>query len=325
MKKKIKNNFWKKLKKPILVAAPMDDVTDYAFRQMFARYGKGLFRTNKFVLFTEFVSADGLKYAKEKDKEKIMAKLKFSKNEHPIVAQIFSSNIENLKEAAQLVERLGFDGVDINMGCPDKSVEKTGSGSALIKKPEHAIEIVQAIKEAVSIPVSVKTRLGYNKIDFDWIEKIISSKPDAITFHLRTRKEMSKVDAHWEIVPEIIKIKDDLAPDSILIANGDIKSKKEAIQKAEKYKVDGVMIGRGLFGNPLFFTGKIPGKKTRIKLLIKHLEIFDKELGKYKSFAIMKKHFKAYISNFDTAKELRQKLMETNTPQEAIQILKAQL
>ncbi len=325
---------WNKESAPFFVMAPMDDVTDIAFRQMFARRGVGrakflpafaakiLPAQKNFVSFTEFVSADGLALADEKGKKKLMKKLAFKRNEHPIVAQIFGSNLENLKQAAKFVENLGFDGIDINMGCPDRSVEKTGSGSALIKNPEHAVQIVQRLKESVQIPVSVKTRIGYSKFDPEWIRKILGAKPAALTLHLRTRNEMSKVDAHWEIVPKILKIKEDSSPETVLICNGDIKSIQEAKEKIEKYKIDGVMIGRGLFGNPLFFLAKNPGKKERMALLKEHIKIFEKELLGINSYAVMKKHFKAYISNFEGAGDLRAKLMETNSPSETLKILK---
>jgi len=318
-----------------MVMAPMDDVTDVAFRQMFARYGVGrakylpkylaniLPAKKQFISFTEFVSADGLSLADAKGKEKLLKKLHFKRNEHPIVAQIFGSDIVRLKEAAKLVEALGFDGVDINMGCPDRSVEKTGSGAALIKNPELARKIVLALKEAVQIPVSAKTRLGYGSIDFEWIEQILAAKPAALTVHLRTRKEMSKVDAHWDVVESLIKIRDKASPETALVANGDIKSLKEAEEKLKEFKgLDGVMVGRGLFGNPLFFLGIKPSKKEKIILLQEHLRLFEKYLLGVKSYAVMKKHFKAYISDFKGAGDLRARLMQTENPEEALKILK---
>ncbi len=329
-------NLWQRGGK-MLVMAPMDDVTDIAFRQMFAQYGIKGMRSNtflrsfanffsvkkNFISFTEFVSADGLALAS--DKSKLLKKLEFKNNEHPIVAQIFGSNIAHLKSAAKLVEDLGFDGIDINMGCPDRSVEKTGSGAALIKHPEYALEIVSALKDSVKIPVSVKTRLGYNKVDLKWIEAILSSQPCALTVHLRTRSEMSKVDAHWEFVPKLIKLRDKLSKDTALIANGDIKSLDEAKEKLQSFAPDGVMIGRGLFGNPLFFSGEEASPKLKINLLIEHLKLFEKHLSGLKSYSVMKKHFKAYISSFNGAQDLRVKLMGTQSCKEAIDILKEEL
>ncbi len=320
LRKKKNRNFWQGLSRPILTVAPMDDVTDLAFRQMFAKHGKA--QDKMPVLFTEFVSSDGLLLADKKGKNKLLKKLSFYKNEKPIVAQIFGANPERLAEAAKLVQKLGFDGVDINMGCPDKSVEKTGAGAALINNKDLAVQIIESVKNSVSIPVSVKTRLGYNKTDKDWIESILKTKPDALIIHLRTRKEMSKVSAHWDELSWITQSRDKISKETLLIANGDIKSVKEAKRKASKYAVDGVMVGRGLFGNPLFFTGKNLKREDKIELLAEHINIFKKELLGVKSYSVMKKHFKAYISDFDDARALRARLMQTNTPEESLQILK---
>ncbi len=322
-------NFWREIERPILALAPMDDVTDIAFRQMFARYGRKGGILDKFlgklrnpVLFTEFVSSDGLALADEKGKKKLLKKLEFKSNERPIVAQIFGSNPENMMRAAQLVEKLGFDGVDINMGCPDRSVEKTGSGSAMILNKDNAKEVILAVQNATSLPVSVKTRLGYDKFDIGWIEFLLSFNLNALTVHLRTRNELSKVPAHWEFIEEIKEIKDKISPDTVLLFNGDIQSKEEALRLCKDNQLDGVMIGRGAFGNPLFFTDQIMTKKDKIHLLIKHLQLFDKHLTGVKSFSVMKKHFKAYIEGFEDAKSLRGKLMDTETPEEAINILR---
>ncbi len=320
--KKKNRDFWKALKKPILVMAPMEDVTDYAFRQMFARFGSQDGKKN-FVSFTEFVSSEGLHYASDTQKEALFGKLMFAENERPIVAQIFGSDPQKMASAAHLVEKLGFDGVDINMGCPDKSVEKTGAGAALIKNPTLAKKIVFEIKKAVKIPVSVKTRLGYSKYDKNWIKEILTTEPGALTVHLRTRNEMSKVNAHWELLPELLNLRDSISKDTILIANGDVQSLKDALQKFEKYAPDGIMVGRALFGNPLFFStpkSKMSRSK-KIELLKVHLHLFNKHLKGYKSYAVMKKHFKAYISDFKGAKALRIKLMETENVQEALDIL----
>ncbi len=322
-------NFWIKIEQPILALAPMDDVTDIAFRQMFARYGrrgsivkKLLGKLQNPVLFTEFVSSDGLVLADERGKKKLLKKLEFKSNERPIVAQIFGSNPENMAQAAQLVEKLGFDGVDINMGCPDKSVEKTGSGSAMILNKNNAKEIILAVQNATNLPVSVKTRLGYDKFDIDWIKFLLSLNLNALTVHLRTRNELSKVSAHWELAKEIKEMKAKISPDTVLLFNGDIQSEEEALRLCRDNELDGVMIGRGAFGNPLFFTGQIITKEDKIHLLIKHLQLFDKYLIGIKSFSVMKKHFKAYIEGFEDAKSLRGKLMNTESPGEAINLLK---
>lgn len=310
-------NFWSKLKKPIFVIAPMANVTDVAFRSMFAKYGK------PDVMWTEFVSADGLC---SPGREMLLHDLRFSKAERPIVAQLFSGHAEKMYEAAKLVRGLGFDGLDINMGCPDRSVEKQGAGAGHIKDPLNAVEVIRAAKRgAPDLPISVKTRLGYNKVEIDtWIRALLGENLPALTVHLRTRKEMSDVPAHWELMPEIVKLRDEISPNTILIGNGDVESMEDGHKKIKESGCDGVMVGRGIFGNPWFFSGvtldKI-NKEERLKVMLEHAKAFDKMLGGVKNFAIMKKHFKAYVSGWDGAKELRVKLMEVNNVEEVEEIV----
>jgi len=313
-------NFWQELKKPIFCLAPMSDVTDVAFRYMLAKYGKNRENKNKIVFWTEFVSADGLcnKFARKK----LAYILKFSENERPIVAQIFGANPENMKKACQYVASLGFDGIDINMGCPDKSVVSQGAGAGLIKKPQLAREIIQAVHAGIKsagchIPVSVKTRIGFNKEEIDaWIPELLKEDISALTIHLRTAKELSLVPANWDYIKKIKKLIEKSGKDILLIGNGDVKDLKDAEEKALKYGCDGIMIGRGVFGDPWFFSSRsnidIPIEE-KLKILLEHVQIFDKELAipKHKNFDVMKKHFKAYVNGFDGAKELRIKLMET--------------
>lgn len=310
-------NFWSKLKKPIFVIAPMANVTDVAFRSMFAKYGK------PDVMWTEFVSADGLC---SPGREMLLHDLRFSEAERPIVAQLFSGHPEKMFEAAKLVRELGFDGLDINMGCPDRSVEKQGAGAGHIKDPSNAIEVIRAAKKgAPGLPISVKTRIGYNKVEIDtWIRALLGENLPALTVHLRTRKEMSDVPAHWELMPEIVKLRDEISPNTILIGNGDVESMEDGHKKIKESGCDGVMVGRGIFGNPWFFSGvtldKI-SKEERLKVMLEHTKAFDKMLGEVKNFAIMKKHFKAYVSGWDGAKELRVKLMEVNSVEEVEEIV----
>lgn len=314
-------NFWPKLKKPIFVIAPMANVTDVAFRAMFAKYGK------PDVMWTEFVSADGLC---SPGKEMLLRDLAFSEAERPIVAQLFTGHPEKMYEAAKLAQELGFDGIDINMGCPDRSVEKQGAGSAHIKDPLNAKEVIRAAKRgAPNIPVSVKTRLGYNKIEIDtWIPAILEEDVAALTVHLRTRKEMSDVPAQWDIMPRIVEIRNRVAPNTILLGNGDVTSLEDAREKVSKSGCDGAMIGRGIFGNPWFFSGKkvedMPPKE-RLEVMLEHAHLFAKLLGDVKNFAIMKKHFKAYVSGWDGAKELRVKLMESENIEDVDKIVKEYL
>ena len=219
-------------------------------------------------------------------------------------------------EAGKLIEELGFDGLDINMGCPDRKVEKQCAGAGHMKDIKLAIEIIESARKGAShIPISVKTRIGYNKVEIDtWIKALLEQKLPAITVHLRTRKEMSDVPAHWELMPEIIKLRNEISPETIILGNGDRNSMEEAKEKIEETGCDGVMIGRGIFGNPWFFTGKVPSDfsiKERLEVMLEHAKKFDTTLGDMKSFAIMKKHFKAYVSGWEGAKELRIKLMES--------------
>ncbi len=346
-------HIWQKLKtknngRPLIVLAPMADVTDVAFRQVISECGK------PDVLWTEFVSADGLVRAAPEGKQKLLRDLFFDHTlERPIVAQLFGSRPEYMEEAAYLVAKLGYDGVDINMGCPDRSVEKQGAGSAMIKNPKLAQEIILAAKRGTlrafeeggcitegrdhdlldeAIPVSVKTRIGYNKNELDtWIPALLEAQPALITVHARTRKEMSLVPARWEHVREAVHTRNEVQKDipeserTLIFGNGDAESVVDGVERARGAEADGAMLGRAIFGNPWLFSSLqndkldqyIPSVQEKLHMAIRHSEIFEKKLGDVKSFAIMKKHFKAYINGFDGAKELRTELMEqANSAQE---------
>ena len=302
-------NFWKKLKKPIFVLAPMANVTDAVFRKIIAKYGK------PDVIWTEFVSADGLI---SPGKENLLVDLQYSNKERPIVAQLFTGHVEAMRKASKLAAELDFDGIDINMGCPDRAVEKQGGGAYLIKNYKLAIEIINSARQGIvdankDIPLSVKTRIGYNKVNMDWLKILLEQKLPVLTLHLRTRKEMSDVPAHWELMPAILELRDKISPDTLIIGNGDVESPVDGLIKIKKYGGDGVMIGRGIFGKPWLFGKKeVKDKKERLKILLEHSKLFDKTFKDIKNFAVMKKHFKAYVSGWDGAKELRNKLMETS-------------
>ncbi|MBI3305637.1 tRNA-dihydrouridine synthase [Candidatus Nomurabacteria bacterium] len=329
-------NFWEKLKKPIFCLAPMADVTDCAFRQIIAKYGK------PDIFWTEFVSADGL--AHPVAREKLLIDLRYSVDEHPIVAQIFGSKPENIKNAAKLCKDLGFDGIDINMGCPDKSIEKQCSGAAMIKNPKLAREIIRAARVgAAGLPISVKTRIGYSKSEIEtWIPELLKEDLAALTVHLRTRKEMSDVEAHWDLMKRIVEIRNEMKVKTLILGNGDAVDLKDAEQKVKETGCDGVMLGRAIFGNPWLFANSLPinTDKTpmnsdkhisvdqrvisvhqRLAVLVEHTKLFEKMLGEHKNFAIMKKHYKAYANGFEGAKELRVKLMETKTAGEVEKIV----
>lgn len=344
-------NFWQQLPTPFLTVAPMADVTDAPFRRLLAKYSAHTRADGSVggpdVMWTEFVSADGLMRATPEGKEKLMADLIYTDVERPIVAQLFSSNADHMEAAAALCLELGFDGVDINMGCPDRSIEKQGCGAAMIKTPEVAQTIIRAAKrgarhgQADGIPVSIKTRVGYNADAIDtWIPALLSEAPAALTVHARTRKELSKVPADWGRIARVVALRDTLAPDTKVIGNGDVLSREDAFAKLQASGADGAMVGRALFGNPWFFhpTKRLPTRLTalpthgvnrdtimttdtndtsleyitleeRLDVLREHTELFV-ELLPFKNFAVMKKHYKAYVSGFAGAAELRGRLME---------------
>ena len=333
-------SFWHNLKKPILVLAPMADVTDAPFRRMIAQYSAHERKDGTVggpdVMWTEFVSADGLMRAPEEGKKKLLADLMYTEAERPIVAQLFSSNSEHMEGAAALCAALGFDGIDINMGCPDRTIEKQGCGAAMIKNPERAREIIRAAKRGACrdgkcIPVSVKTRVGYNKDEMDsWLPVILEEAPAVLTLHARTRKELSKVPARWSRVARAVELRDALQTDAwcsahggaektLIIGNGDVTSVADAESKCRATGADGAMLGRAIFGNPWLFhpmhdLSTVP-LAERFRVMIEHTKLFE-ELLPFKNFAIMKKHYKAYVHGFPGAQELRTTLMEAVTSAE---------
>ncbi|MDI9325565.1 MAG: tRNA-dihydrouridine synthase [Alphaproteobacteria bacterium] len=300
--------FWDTLPKNFLALAPMANVTDVSFREMFAQYG------SPDVYWTEFVSADALVSA---GVQSAKIDLRFFESQRPIIAQLFTSSPEKMGIASIMCRDMGFDGIDINMGCPDTGIEKSGSGAFCIKHPDKAYAVYTAACSS-GLPVSVKTRIGYSKIQLDWIRFVLELKAPAVTFHLRTRNELSLVPAHWDLMADIVALRNSIHPHTLLIGNGDITTKKQAKECMEKYQCDGVMVGRGVFGNPWFFSGATPTAQEKLKALIEHAYLFEKHLPE-KNFDIMKKHIKAYCNNFDGARELRVILMEKATSAEDIE------
>lgn len=306
-------NFWERLPRPFFVLAPLANVTDAAFRRLIATYSKP---AGPHVFYTEFVSADGLFRG---NKEVLMRDLSFTDAERPILAQFFTSDPVMMEKAAALARELGFDGIDINMGCPDKSIERGGAGAALIKTPERAKELIAAAKRgAGGLPVSVKTRLGYNKDTLEeWLPVLLEAQPAALVLHARTRKEMSKVPARWERVKRAVEIRDAMKSKTLIIGNGDLRDIADARAKVAESGADGAMLGRAIFGTPwLFDESKHPSLEEKLRISVEHATLFEELLGDLKNFAIMKKHFKAYAEGFPGAKELRMKLMETNSAAE---------
>ncbi len=315
----------------------MEDVTDAAFRALIAKYSDPDIPR---VFYTEFTSADGLVFADEHGRTRLDAKLSFTPAERPIVAQLFTASAERMELAAHMAAQRGFDGVDINMGCPDRSVEKSGCGAAMIKNPPLAREIIRAAKHgAAGLPISIKTRIGYSKeSELEvWLGELLAERPAALAVHLRTRQEMSEVPAHWEWVPRIVALRDSISPETRIIGNGDVRDIADAREKAahplrhppaggaDGGGCDGVMLGRAVFGNPWLFSSRrrLPevGRGMRIKMLIEHIALFKEKLSGIVSEAVMKRHFKAYISGWPGAAELRARLMEAPDLDAAAHIL----
>lgn len=312
------NNFWNNLKKPIMILAPMEDVTDVVFREIVVSCAR------PDVFFTEFTNCDGLM---SEGFDEVSKRLKFTENQRPIVAQVWGKSPENYFKAAKLIKEMGFDGIDINMGCPVRDVVAQGSCSALINNHKLAEEIIEAtLKGADGLPVSVKTRLGFRKIQTEeWFSFLLHFDLAEITVHGRVASEMSKLPANWEEIGKVAKLRDELRPKTLIIGNGDVTNYKEALEKCEKFGVDGVMIGRGIFNNLFAFDkSENPHVATKEELLNKlreHVILFDKTWGKKKDFNIMKKFFKIYVTGFPGASDLRAKLMEAKSKDEVLQIV----
>lgn len=312
-------NILDKLPKPYLVLAPMDDVTDTVFRQLVADCAP------PDLYFTEFVNVDGLQ---SPGREKLIKKLQFSAKEKPLIAQIWGKNPENYYKTTLELKKMGFAGVDINMGCPDKAVMKNGCCAALINDRGLAGEIIEAVQRAAGddFPVSVKTRVGVTTVDLSWIEFLMKFKLNMLTIHSRTAKEMSKVPARWELMSEIKQLRDSLSPTTLLVGNGDVMSKKQAEQLAEQYDLDGIMIGRGIFNDPFVFADQSPwanmSESERKALYAKHVKLFAKTWkNNERRVHTLNKFCKVYIQGFDGAKELREKLMNAGSTDELLELL----
>lgn len=311
-------NFWQGLSRPFTVLAPLDGVTDVVFRQIVTEIGKAD------VLFTEFTPCEGFV---SKGRARVEENFLFTPSQKPIIAQIWGTKPEQFYTVAKALSEREFAGIDINMGCPERVIVKNGACAALIKNPSLAAEIIQATKEAAGeLPVSVKTRIGFTTIMIEeWISFLLKQNIAALTIHLRTAAEMSKVDAHWELMPQVMQLRKQLAPETVIIGNGDIVSLEDITTKYEQYGCDGFMVGRGIFANPWMFNPKVDmHEKTvadRISLYVKHIDLFEKQWGNTHNFALLKKFAKTYISNFPEASELRVKLMESKKLEELRNIL----
>ncbi len=318
------------MSRPFFVLAPMDDVTDTVFRRIVHR------SASPDLFFTEFANVDGLQ---SPGRLKLIKKLRFHEAEGPLIAQLWGLEPKNFTKTAReiadgtfareldLPKDVNYVGIDLNMGCPAKSEVKNGTCSALINNRPLASKIIKATqKGAGKLPVSVKTRIGFSAVDLTWIEFLLSHKLDMLTIHFRTRKDMSKVPARWEYAEEIVRLRDAISPQTKLVGNGDVLSRKQGEELAKKYALDGIMIGRGVFHDPFVFATNSPwesvGKEERIRLFREHVELFANtwQHGE-RPIHTLNKFCKIYINGFDGAKEMRERLMATESTKEIINFL----
>jgi tRNA-dihydrouridine synthase len=310
--------FWDELPRPFFILAPMEAVTDVVFRHVVSAAAR------PDVYFTEFVNSAS--YCSPMGEHSTRGRLTFTDDEHPMVAQIWGNSPEQFAQMSKGLADMGYKGIDINMGCPVTNVAKKACGSGLIREPELAAQLIAAAKEG-GLPVSVKTRLGFTHVDEwrDWLTHILKQDVVNLTIHLRTRKEMSKVDAHFELIPEIKKLRDEIAPHTLLTINGDVRDRQHGEEIVAETGVDGVMIGRGVFHNPFAFEKekREHSREELLGLLNLQLDLHDKysaELGPRK-FEPLKRFFKIYVREFEGASELREKLMHTKSTEEVREIL----
>ena len=305
--------FWKKLPQPFFCLAPMEDITDAAFRALLAEQKK-----KPDVFYTEFTSADGLVLAPEEGRRSLMKKLAFVEGERPIVAQFFTAVPEYMEKTAALAQELGFDGVDINMGCPDRAVEKGGCGAVLIKNPALARELVRVAKRgALHLPVSVKTRIGYSKDELEtWLPELLAEEPAAIAIHARTRAEMSDVPAQWGTILKAVVIRNKLASETLIIGNGDVHSLEEGREYMKETGCDGIMIGRAAIANPWLWSEKEPTREERLAMLVRHAELAEKHEGHL--IGGVRKHLSKYATGLRAAKELRVKISSAETLKDVV-------
>lgn len=310
-------NFWAELPKPFFILAPMEDVTDVVFRHVVKAAGA------PDVFFTEFTNSDS--FCHPDGIESVRGRLAFTEDEQPMVAHIWGDKPAFFREMSIALAEMGFKGIDLNMGCPVPNVAERGKGSGLILRPDVAAELIAAAK-AGGLPVSVKTRLGFTDTAEmeSWISHLLRQDIANLSVHMRTRKEMSKVDAHWELIPQIVKLRDEIAPQTLITINGDILDRQMGLALAEKYGVDGLMIGRGIFKNPYAFE-KEPKEHTpkeMIDLLRLQLDLQDQFSEQVpRSIVGLHRFFKIYVKGFPGANDLRVSLMNTKATAEVREIL----
>ncbi len=325
-------NSWRKLPKPYFILAPMDDVTDTVFRRVVG----GCAAPDMY--FTEFVNVDGLQ---SPGRPRLLNRLQFSASEQPLIAQIWGRTPENYyKTAKELadgtfaressgLEDINYAGIDINMGCPDKAVVKNGCCVALVNDRPLAKEIIQATQEGAGgkLPVSVKTRLGFNEVDYSWPEFLLQQKLDVLSIHGRTRKQMSKVPADWGAIGAIRQLRDDMDIETHIVGNGDVMSREHGLALAQEHQLDGIMIGRGIFQDPFVFAEQSPwaeySKQQKLDLYEKHVRLFQETWGTSgRHIRVLNKFCKIYINEFPGAKEVRDMLMNAKDADELLHIIK---
>ncbi|KAF4321021.1 hypothetical protein BBO99_00005231 [Phytophthora kernoviae] len=315
-------SFWRSLARPLYCVAPMANVTDAAFRRLITEIAKPS------VMWTEFVSCEALTHDAD-SRRRMMTTLMYAEQERPVVAQLFGSKPEQFYESAQIVRDLGFDGIDINMGCPETNVNNQGSGAALMLDPELAVQIVTACKRgAGDLPVTIKTRIGFHRIDYkDWVLRLLATEPEVLTVHGRTRNEMSKVPAHWDVIGEVVTLAKSAGSPALILGNGDVSSLVEAQQKVDEYGVDGVMFGRALFGNPWLFQGYQDNShvcvKEKLEIIRRHTQLFQTMLADpgLVGFPRMKKFYGSYLKGVPNARHLRDRMARTQNAEDVYTIL----
>lgn len=322
-------DFWKELPAPFFALAPMEDVTDTVFREVVAGMSDPAWLK---VLYTEFVSVDGLNHpvGSRKVKHRLIVsdteREILQRNQVRLVAQIWGKKPEIFSRIARLItEEYAFDGIDINMGCPVKKVVKNGCCSALIDQPVLAAEIILATREATHLPVSVKTRTGIAKHETErWLTQVMETRPAAVILHGRTQKQQSDGLASWEEIGKGARIRDRVSPETVFIGNGDVRSVSEGKELARKYGLEGIMVGRGIFHDPWMFSPdrEPPGRKERTDRLLFHTLLYEKTWGKSKNINVLKRFYKIYTHGFPEAARLRARLMEAVDYEQIYGILK---
>lgn len=294
----------------------MDDVTDVVFRQLVAEVAP------PDVFMTEFVSTDGLQ---SPGRERTMERLRQAPDQvQPLVAQIWGNDPVKYEQTARELREIGFAGIDINLGCPERGIVARGCCGGLIGNHERVAEIIAATKRgAGDLPVSVKTRLGIGQIiTEDWASWLLGQDLAALIIHGRTVREMSKVPAHWDEIAKVVALRDQIAPGTVIIGNGDITSRTHGLELAAGTGVDGLMIGRGIFHDIDVFRTSHPERTPaeRLAILQRHVELYE-QWGSSKPFHVLKKFFKIYVAGWPGAAELRAHLMDATSPDEVRQVL----